>query len=83
MHVDPQTIARNMVPTISHPVAGDVQTIGAPVKFSQTPGGINVAAPTLGQHTCEVLEEVNFSKEEIENILHTGAAVQSDVKGKV
>jgi len=57
MHADPQAIARQMVPATQHPVAGHVQTIGLPVKFSETPGGVRSPAPTLGQHTAEVLAE--------------------------
>ena len=38
MHAHPQTKARNMVPTVEHAKAGQVQTIGLPVKFSAGPG---------------------------------------------
>ncbi len=62
MHADPQTIAREMVPFTAHPVAGQVQTIGLPVKFSETPGGVRRPAPTLGQHTSEVLAEIGAGK---------------------
>src|SRR5262249_13377834 len=55
MHADPQTLAREMVTTVSHPVAGAVQTIGLPVKFAGTPGAIDQAAPLLGQHGIEIL----------------------------
>jgi len=55
MHADPQTIARGMTPEIDHPVAGRVRTIGLPVKFGATPGGVRHPAPMLGQHTWEVL----------------------------
>jgi len=34
----PQTLARDMVPTVEHPLAGPVKTMGLPVKFSATPG---------------------------------------------
>ena len=34
MHAHPQTAARDMVPAVEHPVAGNVRTIGLPVKFS-------------------------------------------------
>jgi len=74
MHKDPQTIAREMVPEVDHPVAGKMQTIGLPVKFSQTPGGVNSAAPLLGQHTLEVLLEAGYSNQEAEQLLNSGAA---------
>ena len=61
MHADPQTIARDMVPTVSHPTTGEVQTIGLPVKFTETPGGVRGPAPTHGQHTAEVLAEYGIT----------------------
>ena len=61
MQADPQAVARNMVPATDHEKAGRVQTIGLPVKFSETPGGVRSPAPTLGQHTDEVLAEYGIS----------------------
>jgi crotonobetainyl-CoA:carnitine CoA-transferase CaiB-like acyl-CoA transferase len=61
MHADPQAILRGMVPTLEHPTEGLVQTIGLPVKFTQTPGGVQGPAPTLGQHTDEVLAEYGLT----------------------
>ena len=81
MHKDPQTIAREMVPQVSHPVAGKVQTIGLPVKFSETPGGVNSAAPLLGQHTLEILLEAGYSKQEAETLLKSGAAISNKGEG--
>lgn len=69
MHQDPQTIARDMVPSVNHPVAGKVQTIGLPVKFSETPGGVKSPAPLLGQHTSEVLAELGYSETQIDAML--------------
>ena len=64
MHADPQTRARDMVVGTDHPVAGRVETIGLPVKFGATPGGIRSPAPTLGQHTAEVLAEYGITLED-------------------
>ncbi len=54
---DPQTVAREMVAEVHHPSAGKTNTLGVPVKLSDTPGAVRTAAPTLGQHTEEVLAE--------------------------
>lgn len=54
---DPAIIARQMVVTTHHPVAGDVQMAGVPIKLSETPGSVDAPAPTLGQHTREILKE--------------------------
>ena len=66
MHQDPQTIAREMVPTVEHPIAGKVQTIGLPIKFRDTPGRVATPSPLFGQHTAEVLAELGYSEAEIE-----------------
>jgi crotonobetainyl-CoA:carnitine CoA-transferase CaiB-like acyl-CoA transferase len=42
--------------TVPHPLAGDVSVVASPMKFSATPIPYDVAPPTLGQHTREVLQ---------------------------
>lgn len=73
MHRDEQTLARAMVTETDHPRAGRVKTLGLPVKFSETPGGVQRAAPTFGQHTREVLGELGFPAAEIEALIEDGA----------
>ncbi len=75
MHADPQTLAREMVVTVEHPVAGKVETLGHPIKFSQTPARIGRAAPTLGQHSREVLDELGLPPEDIEKMISSGAVI--------
>ena len=75
MHVDPQTLARDMVVTVDHPRAGPVETLGLPVKFSATPGGIGRGAPVFGEHTREVLGEHGYDGAEIEALIAAGAVV--------
>jgi crotonobetainyl-CoA:carnitine CoA-transferase CaiB-like acyl-CoA transferase len=60
MHADPQTRARDMVVPVDHPTAGRDNTLGLPVKFSATPGGIRRPAPRLGEHTAEVIAELGI-----------------------
>jgi crotonobetainyl-CoA:carnitine CoA-transferase CaiB-like acyl-CoA transferase len=54
----PQSLARQMFPTINHPTAGPHRVIGTPVKLSVTPGGPGAPAPLLGQHTASALKEL-------------------------
>jgi len=42
-----------------HPSAGSLKTLGIPVKLSDTPGSLRRPAPTLGEHTREVLSSLN------------------------
>jgi crotonobetainyl-CoA:carnitine CoA-transferase CaiB-like acyl-CoA transferase len=73
MHADPQTIARDMVVEVQHSTLGPVKTLGSPVKFSRTPGGVRRGAPVFGEHTREVLREHGFSDSEIERMAGCGA----------
>ncbi|KUO60959.1 MAG: CoA-transferase [Alphaproteobacteria bacterium BRH_c36] len=78
MHADPQALHRDMIVSTQHPVAGEVRTIGHPVKFSKTPGGVEKPAPLMGQHTRKVLGEAGFSSDEIAAMIASGAAVAAD-----
>jgi len=73
MHRDPQTVAREMVTEVHHRTLGPVKTIGAPVKFSATPGGVRRGAPLFGEHTREVLRDHGFADGEIARMAQTGA----------
>ncbi|HJP20942.1 MAG TPA: CoA transferase [Alphaproteobacteria bacterium] len=78
MHENEQVLARDMVQELDHPVAGRVQTLGPPVKFGTTPGGVHRPAPGFGQHTREVLLEYGFAAAEIEALAASGAIVLGD-----
>jgi crotonobetainyl-CoA:carnitine CoA-transferase CaiB-like acyl-CoA transferase len=56
---DPHTLAREMKVEVEHPVEGTIPALGIPVKLSDTPGSVRRAAPLLGEHTEEVLREVD------------------------
>jgi crotonobetainyl-CoA:carnitine CoA-transferase CaiB-like acyl-CoA transferase len=73
MQADPQTLARDMVVEAEHSKLGPVKTLGAPVKFSATPGGVRRGAPVFGEHTREVLREHGFADAEIDRMAQVGA----------
>jgi crotonobetainyl-CoA:carnitine CoA-transferase CaiB-like acyl-CoA transferase len=54
----PHLRARGFFATLTHPVAGPVTMPGAPYALSATPWTLRAPAPTLGQHTAEVLAEI-------------------------
>jgi crotonobetainyl-CoA:carnitine CoA-transferase CaiB-like acyl-CoA transferase len=79
MHEDPQTLARDMVVATEHPVAGRVDTLGLPVKFSETPGGVARPAPLLGQHSREVLAELGYGERDIARLIDQGIVLAADL----
>ncbi len=54
----PQVEARGALIDIDHPQAGKVRTVRSAVRLSGMANPPNTPAPTLGQHTAEVLREV-------------------------
>ncbi|GAH00154.1 unnamed protein product, partial [marine sediment metagenome] len=52
---DPHLIARGMFLELDHPKVGKMKVLNFPVKFSDTPGEVTMAAPILGQNNKEIL----------------------------
>ena len=69
---DPQLRHRKMVLDVEHPTAGKAQQLGMSIKLSDTPGQFRSFAPFLGQHTSEIMEEIGYSHEQIENLIKKG-----------
>lgn len=64
---DPQVRARELLRYVDYPGAPSAVPIAnTAVRLSATPGGIRQRAPMLGEHTDEVLGELEYSKKEIE-----------------
>ena len=55
-----------IVSRIPHPTAGEIPNIALPIRFSETPIVDPVAAPLIGQHTREILQEnLGYDAEQI------------------
>jgi crotonobetainyl-CoA:carnitine CoA-transferase CaiB-like acyl-CoA transferase len=66
---DVQMLANDYVVDYEHPSYGTIQHVGLPVQLSETPGGLRLPAPQLGQHTEEVLMEVlDYSWDDISEL---------------
>ncbi len=71
---DPQVVHRGMHLKMPYPgsQSGEVDLIGNPIKFSETPVDYRHAPPTCGEHTDEVLLEFGLSPEEISGLKDDG-----------
>ena len=62
---DPQVRHREMVVEVDHPVAGRSRVLGVPIKLGETPASVRRPAPTVGQHSTEILKTLGYSDEEL------------------
>jgi crotonobetainyl-CoA:carnitine CoA-transferase CaiB-like acyl-CoA transferase len=74
---DPQTIAREMIVDTEHQRLGNVKTLGFPIKFSDSPASIDSGAPLLGQHTTEILRELDYDDSDIEQFISEQIVIQA------
>lgn len=68
----PQVQARAMDIEIEHPRAGRTHAIGFPVKYSTTQGQVYRPAPVLGQHTFQILRQLDLNTEQLQHLEASG-----------
>jgi crotonobetainyl-CoA:carnitine CoA-transferase CaiB-like acyl-CoA transferase len=54
----PQLVARQFFEELDHPIVGRYRAAGPPFRYASVPRWMKQAAPTLGQHNHDVLENV-------------------------
>lgn len=65
---DPQVLHQEMVLESPQP-SGSVKMPGFPIKLSNTPARLRRPSPQVGEHTRDVLLELGYREEEIENLI--------------
>jgi crotonobetainyl-CoA:carnitine CoA-transferase CaiB-like acyl-CoA transferase len=65
---DPQTMARDMIVDIPHPLIPDLKLLGLPIKLSDTPGDVRLPPPLKGQHTEDVLRDLGYHEAELKTL---------------
>ena len=62
---DPQAIANNFFSEVYHPAGGMMKLVNTPVNFSQNPASVRSPAPEIGQHTEEILLDLDYNWDDI------------------
>lgn len=65
---DPQLLHREMRVEMAHPTLGAIKQTGIPIKFSETPGGLDLPPPLLGEHNGEILRTLGYSDSDIQRL---------------
>lgn len=66
---DPQIQFREMITEVEHPEIGKVPQLGIPIKLSESTGEIRRAAPGFGEHTLEILKDLGYDDNEIQDLM--------------
>jgi formyl-CoA transferase len=69
---DPQVQHNQMVIEFDHP-QGRIKAIGSPVKLVDTPAAVRHYPPRLGEHNDEILGDLGYAREQIEQLRASGA----------
>jgi CoA:oxalate CoA-transferase len=69
---DPQIVARDMVVEVDHPVAGKQKSLRNPVLMDCDGPSISRPAPLLGEHTGQILVDLGYSQESIDDLARSG-----------
>ncbi len=65
---DPQILANKYIETLEHPYLGSIGVPGSPIRMSKNETGPKRFAPELGANTEEVLLDIGYSWEDIEQL---------------
>jgi crotonobetainyl-CoA:carnitine CoA-transferase CaiB-like acyl-CoA transferase len=74
---DEHLAAVDMFPPAEHPTEGNIRIVRAPVRFSEADCAVRHAAPRLGEHSREILQEAGFGDDEIADLLARKVAIDA------
>ncbi|HLU30423.1 MAG TPA: CoA transferase [Acidimicrobiia bacterium] len=72
---DPQIVHNEMLIDWVHPTAGDIRSVGSPLRVDGASARADTPPPVLGQHSRQVLSDLGASDEEIDRLAADGAVV--------
>ncbi|NNN14545.1 MAG: CoA transferase [Acidimicrobiaceae bacterium] len=73
---DPHFIEREILIDVDDDDLGTLVTQNIVPRLTETPGGLRLAAPRIGQHSVEILELAGLGHDEIETLIRSGSSFQ-------
>jgi crotonobetainyl-CoA:carnitine CoA-transferase CaiB-like acyl-CoA transferase len=78
---DPHHEATGFFRLVDHPTEGTIRTMDVPSRWSASPPSVYRHAPSLGEHTDEVLAEVGYTSAELERLCAAGVTIAGGEPG--
>jgi crotonobetainyl-CoA:carnitine CoA-transferase CaiB-like acyl-CoA transferase len=70
-----QVLAMDLIAKLHQPFVGEVRQPQPAAQFADTPAGIRGPAPSIGEHTRDIMKELGLAESDIEALIASGAAV--------
>jgi formyl-CoA transferase len=77
---DPHIIDRKVAVDIEHPVMGKMKAVRNPVLFEEGSPTIRLHAPSLGEHSAEILAELGYTHDQIQSYAQQGVVLLHQVE---
>ena len=77
---EPHVQARGILEEVNYPSLGNIVAVKTPIFFSGKPAPFRRRAPLLGEHSREILKELGYTDEQIQDLIQGGVAVQFESK---
>ena len=75
---DPHLDAVGFFKTVEHPTEGTIHDMTVPAKWSLTQPTPEKLAPRLGEHSLEILREIDFDETRIADMMANGVSAVAD-----
>jgi crotonobetainyl-CoA:carnitine CoA-transferase CaiB-like acyl-CoA transferase len=75
----PQVVASEIIVQTTHPHAGRLRQARAAARFDKTPTSIRRGAPKHSEHTEEVLKELGYSNDDLDQLSNEGVIRKPDI----